>query len=104
MISFLKQFSFFRGLTQNALVKISYHFQLREFRQAGKIVCTEGQPADWIVVVKDGECEVCKQDLKGVDQRIVSFLQKKDEKKEMTKIASFKPESVFGSTCKLFPF
>lgn len=67
MISFLKQFSFFQGLTQNALVKISYHLQLKTFDQVGKIILQEGQPSEYIAMVKEGECEVCKLDLKGVD-------------------------------------
>jgi len=105
MISFLKQFAFFNTLTQNALIKISYHLQLKWVAQAGKVVFTEGTQSDTIALIKEGEFEICKQTLNDVDPRILPFLYEKDKHKETVKQVNFKPgaKSVFKQTSDLFP-
>jgi CRP-like cAMP-binding protein len=44
----------------------------------------EGDPSDYIALIKHGEFEIIKQDLREVDDRLLEFLRKVDEKKVMT--------------------
>ena len=55
MVTFLKQFAFFSQLTLNALVKISYHLQLKTFDRSGMTVLKEGDPSEWVALIRDGE-------------------------------------------------
>lgn len=58
----------------NALVKISYHLQLKTYDCAGTTVLKEGDPSEYIALIKDGEFQVCKEDMRQVDHRILEFL------------------------------
>ena len=43
----------------------------------------EGNPSNYVALIKTGEFEVIKQDMKDVDQRLIEFLTRVDKNKAM---------------------
>ena len=76
VIDFFKNVSFLKGLSNQAIIKMEYSFRLIRTKKAGEVVLREGEPVTHIALVKDGEFEIVKKNLKGIDDRILGFLHK----------------------------
>ena len=50
---------------------MEYSFNLFKTKKAGEIVFREGEPVTHIALVKEGEFEVVKENLKGIDDKIL---------------------------------
>lgn len=83
VIDFFKNVSFLKGLSNQAIIKMEYSFRLIRTKKAGEVVLREGEPVTHIALVKDGEFEIVKKNLKGIDDRILGFLHKGDMKKKI---------------------
>lgn len=73
------------GLSDKSIVKLSKLFDLQRMDRGGKYVLREGDPVTHIALVKDGEFEVVKKNLKNVDERVMGFLRKGDVRKRIAK-------------------
>lgn len=58
---------FLQGLSNQTILKLSECFKLKRFANAGQYVLREGDPVTHIALVKDGEFEVVKKNLRGID-------------------------------------
>ena len=83
VIEFFKQIPIFHQLSNQSLVKMEYMFKLHKFEKKGHYVLREGDPVTHIALVKDGEFEVVKDNLRGLDSRILGFLKKSDIQKRI---------------------
>lgn len=64
---------------------MEYTFKLHHFTKAGQYVLREGDPVTHIALVKDGEFDLVKKNLKGLDSHILQFLHKGDVRKIIAK-------------------
>jgi len=71
------------GLSNQAIVKINVCFKLFKMKKAGQYIAREGEPVSHVIFVKDGEFELVKKDLKGLDERLLSFLRKGNIRKKI---------------------
>ena len=78
-----KQQHFLSGLSNQSILKLANFFKLSRYEHAGQYVLKEGDPVTHIALVKDGEFEVVKKNLRGIDERIMSFLRKGDVRKQI---------------------
>ena len=62
---------------------MAYQFEKKEFKKAGQYVLREGDEVKYVAVVKEGEFDVVKKNLKGIDGRILDFLRKGDVRKRI---------------------
>ena len=83
VVDFFKNVSFLKGLSNQAIIKMEYSFNLVRTKKAGEVVLREGEPVTHIALVKDGEFEIVKKNLKGIDDRILGFLHKGEMKKKI---------------------
>ena len=56
---------------------------MHRFDQKGHYVLREGDPATHIALVTEGEFEVVKHSLNGLDSQILGFLKKSDVQKSL---------------------
>ena len=84
---------------------MEYSFKLQKFNKAGQYVLREGDPVTHIALVKDGEFNVVKKNLRGLDSRILAFLHKGDVRKKIAKQVLLLPgrTSVYQKTYQLLP-
>ena len=66
-------------------------FELHHMERAGKVILREGDPVTHVALVKDGEFEVVKKDLRGVDDRLLDFLRKGDVRKKIARKVQLLP-------------
>ena len=85
IVEFFKNVNFLKGLSNQSIVKMEYSFNLLKFNKAGQYVLREGDPVTHIALVKDGEFDVVKKNLKGLDHRILDFLHKGEVRKKIQK-------------------
>ena len=76
LVKFLRKFNIFKNWSRNTVVKISYFFKEREYTRKG-VVFREGDPAEEVFFVKEGEIEIGKsvksqQDPKAPHFRVVT--------------------------------
>jgi len=105
IIEFFKNVHFLRGLSNQSIVKMEYSFVLHKMERAGEVVLKEGASVTHIALVKDGEFEVVKHSVKGLDERIMTFLHKVDVRKRIARQVMMLPgrATVFQTTSKLIP-
>lgn len=84
---------------------MEYSFRLHKFNKAGQYVLREGDPVTHIALVKEGEFDVVKRNLKGLDARLVNFLHKGDFRKKLSKQVLLLPgrTSIYQRTNQLLP-
>ena len=80
-------------------------FVLHKMERGGKYVLKEGDPVTHIALIKDGDFEIVKKNLKGLDQQVLSFLRKGDVRKNIAKKVMMLRgrNSVYKKTAKLIP-
>ena len=79
--------------------------ELRRMENAGKIILREGDPVTHVALVKEGEFEVVKSNLRGMDERLLDFLRKGDTRKKIARKVQLLPgrTSVYQKTNQLIP-
>jgi len=72
---------------------------------AGKYVLREGDPVTHVALIKEGEFDIVKKNLKGMDERIMGFLKEGDIRKSIAKkvLMLRGRTSVFQKTSQLIP-
>ena len=74
MVEFFKNVPYFSFMSTNSLMRMEHLFKLQVFEVGGKNILREGDLVKYVVIVKDGEFEVMKRDLFGIDKAIMKFL------------------------------
>lgn len=82
-LDFFKQVPFLKGLSDKAIHRMTLGFTTLNIPTAGTYVLREGEPVTHVALVREGEFEVVKKSLQGLDQRIMSFLRKSDLPKQI---------------------
>ena len=67
VVEFFKNVSFLSELSNQTIVKMTYGFVLHRCLKKGETVLKEGDPVTHIALVKDGEFDVVKSNLRGLD-------------------------------------
>lgn len=60
LISFFNSLPTFTGWSKKSLIKLSYYFRVLKFKR-NQIICTEGDPAESVFIVKKGEVSIIKE-------------------------------------------
>ena len=102
---FFKSVPFLSGLSSQTIGKMEFAFKHCKMEKAGHFVLREGDPVTHIALVKNGEFEIVKRNLKGLDERIMGFLKKGDMRKKVARQVMLLPgrTSVYQKTNKLYP-
>ena len=105
IVDFFKNVNFLKCLSNQAIIKMEYSFHLLRTKKAGEVVFKEGDPVTHIALVKDGEFEVVKENLKGIDDRIIGFLKKGDMQKKIAQQVMMLPgrTTVYKKAHSLMP-
>lgn len=105
LVEQFKQVHFMEGLSDKSIAKLSKLFDLERMDRGGKYVLREGEPVTHIALVKEGEFEVVKKNLKGVDDRVMTFLRKGDVRKRIAKqVMMLRGRgSIYQKTSQLIP-
>ena len=64
---------------------MTYGFNLHKCIRKGETVLREGDRVTHIALVKDGEFDVVKSNLRGLDEKILGFLKKGDIRTKLAK-------------------
>mmetsp|Transcript_25026 Transcript_25026/g.33552 ORF Transcript_25026/g.33552 Transcript_25026/m.33552 type:complete len:187 (+) Transcript_25026:705-1265(+) len=105
MVEFFKQIVFLKSLSTQSIVKIQLNFTPHRMDKAGCVVLREGDPVTHIAIVISGEFELFKRSVKGLDDRIMSFLKKNDVRKRIARQVMMLPgrSTIFQKTSHLIP-
>ena len=102
---FFRQIPFMSGLSSKTIVKLELDFEEWKAEKAGHVVLQEGNPVTHIAIVKQGEFEVVKKSVRGLDDKIMAFLGKSDLRKRIASRVLLLPgrSTIFKKTAQLIP-
>jgi hypothetical protein len=84
---------------------MTYLFSEKKMETAGAYVLREGDPVTHVAFIKNGEFDVVKKNLRGMDDRIMGFLKKADLRKTVAKrvLMLRGRTSIYQKTSQLIP-
>ena len=84
---------------------MTYLFSEKKMKKAGEYVFHEGDQVTHVALIKDGEFDVVKKNLRGMDDRILGFLKKGDFRKIVAKkvLMLRGRTSIYQRTSQLIP-
>ena len=66
MVAFLRQIPFLLKWKQRELISLKYFLKITKLENRGQYLCREGEPCEKFIIVKSGEFEIVKTDLRNV--------------------------------------
>ena len=105
VLEYFKNVPFLQGLTSSLVLKMSKALDIKRMENGGKFILKEGDPVTHVALVKEGEFEVVKSSLRGMDDRLLDFLRKGDTRKKIAQKVQLLPgrTSVYQKTNLLVP-
>ena len=71
------------SLSSKSILKLEQDFEEWKADKVGQVVLQEGNPVTHIAIVKQGEFELVKKSVRGLDARILAFLKKSEVRKRI---------------------
>ena len=66
-VEFFRGVSFLKGLSNLTIMKLTFSFTPVVCETAGKYIFREGEPVTHCAIIKEGEFDIVKKNLKGID-------------------------------------